>query len=586
MNAKHDLVRSLDRGARAIIDAVTYSSAVRAGAGARPIGGAVCAGVVRYLGLTGVRGEGGEEREALAREIAADARSLLALQNPDGTIDGSNIRTPPDTGFVMETVGAALLALREVYGTQIPSPALADVVAGANEFMRRAATALVTGGVHTPNHRWVVSSALAFAYRLYGRSEYLARIDEWLTEGIDIDEDGQYSEHSSGIYSAVSSSALLNVALLLGRDELLEPVRRNLETTLLLAQPDGRIDTTASRRQDQYDTTLRWFNYYVPLRVLAAIDGNPRFAAAARSLERWNGDHGTPLSGHAIAFFAFPAMRAALPGGDTATVPTDFAAIFAESGLYRERRGEVAVTIFGGHDRWSDGEVTPEVSGRAGNPTFLTFCVGPASIRWVRIVPRFFNIGYLRPRMVSPGAGLCRLEAAREVGYFQPLPPEKRRPDGRYALTTGDGRFWSATDLPERARSNVQSVGLSIAVRSAGSRCEVAFEGRSTTAVALCVEIAVDPESAVEVEGWNAEPRRATVENGTSQIDITLEAQRGDPWIPAERDYGDHDRMRRAMEREKHRPPLQIIHGSFLVPGTAILTLSGRPGSRERGTGA
>ena len=579
MNSKNDLVGGLDRGARAVIDAVAYSSAVRDGGGARPIGAAICAGVVRYLGY----GDGGEDRETLAREIAADARSLLALQNPDGTIDGSNIRTPPDTGFVMETVGAALVGLREIYGTQVPPGALRDAVAAADEFMHRAAAALVTGGVHTPNHRWVVSSALAFAYRLYGRPEYRARIEEWLSEGIDIDRDGQYSEHSAGIYSAVSSAALLNVALLLRRDELLEPVRRNLETTLLLAQPDGRIDTTASRRQDQYDTTLRWFNYYVPFRVLAAVDGNPRFAAAARSLERWNGDRGAPLADHAIAFFAFPAMRTPLPDGGASALPTDFAVVLAESGLYRERRGEAAITVFGGHDRWPNGDVTPEASGRAGNPTFLTFCAGSASIRWVRVVPRFFNVGYLRPHMLSTDAGLCRLETVREVGYFQPLPPDKRRTDGRYELTTGDGRFWSATDLPERELSNVQSLELSIEVRMTGRRCEVAFEGRSSTTVALCVEIATAPDAAIEMEHWDVGTRRATVGAGASAIEIALDAEHPDPWVPAERDYGGMDRMRRAMEHEVHRRSLGTIHGSFLVPGAATLTLEGRSDAGETG---
>lgn len=582
MNPKTDSLRGLDRGARAVIDTVRYSPAVRDGGGARPIGANICAGVVRYLSLD----DNGAEGETLAREIAADARALLALQNPDGTIDGSNIRTPPDTGFVMETVGAALVALREIGGTKIPAGALSDAVAAADEFMRRAASALVTGGVHTPNHRWVVCSALAFAYRLHRRPEYLARIDQWLSEGIDIDEDGQYSERSAGIYSAVSSAALVNVALLLGRDELLEPVRRNLEATLMLVQPDGRIDTTASRRQDQYDTTLEWFNYYVPFRVLAAVDGNPRFAAAVRFLERHSGDRNAPLAGHAIAFFAFPEMRIALNGDGVSAIPTDFAVVLTEAGLYRERRGQTAVTVFGGHDRWPDGQVTPEASGRAGNPSFLTVCTGSASIRWVRIVPRFFNVGYLRFGMVSADEGLCRLEAAREVGYFQPLPPQKRRDDGRYELTTGDGRFWSATDLPERERSNVQSVGLSIAIRTTGSKCEVAFDGRSSTSVALCVEIAVDPESVIELERWNAAPRRARVGNGASRIDITLDAQRSDPWIPAERDYGDQDRTRRAMEREKHQRSLRVIHGSFLVPGTATLTLGGWSEPREPGNGA
>jgi len=564
---------------RAAIDTVRYSSTGRESAGARALAGSICNGVVCYLNPASEH----TGNEALAAEIRRDAEALLAQQNADGTIDGGNIRTPPDTGFVMEALGAALTAVRNAYGDEIPSAELRAAVELGDRFMKRGAAALVTGGIHTPNHRWVVCSALAFAHYLYGESSYRERIDEWLAEGIDLDEDGQYCEHSAGIYSAVSSRALLNVALLLGRDELLEPVRRNLETTLLLAQPDGRIETVASRRQDQYDTTNRWSHYYVPLRVLAAIDGNARFAAAVASLEAMaasetagDADAVSPLAHYAITFFSFSEMTVKFPPADIASLPNEFSVLLGRSGLYRERHGQCALSIFGGHDRWPDGEVTPEVSGRAGNPTWLTFCAGAASIRWVRILPRFFTIGYLRPRLVSQDGSITHLEISREIGYFQPLAAEERRPDGRYELSTGDGRFWSAIDLDKRELTNVQSVGVSIAVHPRGDGCDVDITADASTPLAFCVEIAADPNSTVTGGDWDAGVHGTTIQNGASAIRVELQSDRPVPWVPTDRDYGDMERMRRLAEREIHAgAQLQIVHASFEAPGSARLSIRG-----------
>ena len=248
--------------------------------------------LVSGLAASGSRYRGSPE---IADRLSRASRALLALQHADGTIDlpTTNFHSPPDTAFVLEPVCASLSVVRRTR-PEVPPQAVADL----ERFARAAGEALVVGGIHTPNHRWVVCAALARLHALFPDSRYVARIDEWLAEGIDIDADGQFSERSTSVYSPTCDRALLTVARLLGRDALLEPVRRNLEMTLFYLHADGDVATEASRRQDQYRRGSP-AGYHLPYRVLALRDGNGRFAAAARLIEAKEGD---ALAGNLIHF--------------------------------------------------------------------------------------------------------------------------------------------------------------------------------------------------------------------------------------------------------------------------------------------
>ena len=88
---------------------------------------------------------------------------------------------------------------------------------------------MIDRGFHTPNHRWVVCSALAQAMTLFPEVEAGAYLGRILAETVDINEDGEYTERSTGVYNAVCNRSLRFMADHLGRPDLLDPVRRNLE---------------------------------------------------------------------------------------------------------------------------------------------------------------------------------------------------------------------------------------------------------------------------------------------------------------------------------------------------------------------
>jgi hypothetical protein len=369
---------------------------------------------------------------------------LESQQNPDGSLDGEfaggNPQSPPDSAFALRHVAQAYALLENA-----PDEPGAKVRAGLRGLLERGARILRTGGVHTPNHRWVICGALATLQAVRPASANVDRIDAWLGDGIDQDADGQFSERST-IYSGVTVEGLLDVARQLGRPALLGPVRRNLEFWLHAMDPNGELATLASRRQDQQLREPRRISaYYVPLRFLALRDQDGRFAAAVRAIER---DDAARITDHLAEWMLWPELRAELP--PSAPLPDDFARHFPDSGMVHLRRGAVTATVFGGGD-WA--AVHDISSGLSTNPTFFRFRKGAAVLESVRFAPAFFNLGYFRSEglTVLPGDAGYRLAQTQRAAYYQPLPPEHRRADGLYPLTN-DGRFYSRMDFPHRPR--------------------------------------------------------------------------------------------------------------------------------------
>ena len=127
------------------------------------------------------------------------AKGLLNLQHEDGTVDllSANFHSTPDLGFTIYPLSLAwsIMGKNEKlnYG---------EFPAIMKQYLFKAGKALTVGGIHTPNHRWVVSGALAWLDTFFPNPEYRARIEQWLAEKIDIDPDGQYNERSTAGYTS------------------------------------------------------------------------------------------------------------------------------------------------------------------------------------------------------------------------------------------------------------------------------------------------------------------------------------------------------------------------------------------------
>jgi len=379
---------------------------------------------------------------------------LQQRQHADGTIDllTTNFHSTPDTAFVVEPLCLSYSLLAKA-----PHPATEKCRSLLKPFLRQAGEALTIGGIHTPNHRWVVCMALARLHTLFPNANYVQRIDEWLAEKIDIDPDGQYHEKSTNIYSPLTNRCLITVARLLDRPDLYEPVRRNLEMTLYYLHPNGEVATEASGRQDQYQTgTLR--NYFYPYHYMARHDDNGRFAAVSQMIPQqvewsslvqnlgyWQEDE-----------------RLSEPLPTSLPLPENYFKTFPHSKLVRIRRGERDATIL------------------ADNPIFFTFQKGEAVLQGVRLASAFFGKGQFKAESVEEQDGVYVLQQRLEAPYYQPFPKDR----------LPDDVDWAKMPREERPKSEVQELVTKMEIRETNNGFQLTFDISGTDNVPLAIELA------------------------------------------------------------------------------------------------
>lgn len=377
---------------------------------------------------------------------------LLKLQYDDGTIDllSTNFHSTPDTAFLVKRLTNAYKLVERSETKNV-----AALQAKIKTFLLKAGDALSVGGVHTPNHRWVVSGALASLYSLWPDKKYLNRIEQWLAEGIDIDSDGQYNERSTYIYSSLSDRVLITIAQYTGKSYLLDYVRKNLDMTRFYVHPNAEIVTDASGRQDKA-IVGGMENYYYPYRYLAITDNNPQYAGMCELIAKTAPEK---MIYHLDYLLVETVLWKELPKGTPP--PTRYVKAFPHSGLVRIRE-----------ENWDSSII-------AKNPTFLTFMKGNAVIQGIRLASSFFGKGQFMTEEVKQMGESWKLTQHLEGPYYQPLPPNR---------LPGDGD-WEKMPRAERPQSEIQKLDTTVTVRKTDSGMELEITSEGTDRVPLAVEI-------------------------------------------------------------------------------------------------
>ncbi|MEU2336237.1 hypothetical protein ABZ608_22010 [Streptomyces sp. NPDC013172] len=458
----------------------------------------------------------GSERAVAA--ALTHLRALRSLQTASGLFaGGDNVQSPPDSAFTVNDVcDAHVLAAGA-------GPALADVTAALADIAGAAAGPLLTGGVHTPNHRWELSAALARLHRSFPDARLLARAEEWLAEGVDIDADGLYSERSANYAAHVSNPSLLLLADVLGRTDLSDAVERNLTATLDLIRPDGTVETVHSRRQDQHHP-FPLASYLPHYRLLAIRTGRGDFARAAR-LAAADGVTDPDLLAQTLLT---PDLCRALPAPDAEQLPRD--RYLPTARLAAHVSATAHTVVYGGSDVPEHRRVR---SGLACNPTFLRLFAGAAVLDAVRLSRGFFDLGPFRAAHVERLAdNRYRLTQTLTAAYYQPLPQDRRRHDGAYRLVD-DGRFSAAMAFPDRPQDEVShTTRVEVDLRDDGADLRIDISGpRVPWALELTFRPGGEPQGAVPLgDGrWCLTTGPLTYRVGDDEIRVEVAVETGEP---------------------------------------------------------
>lgn len=401
----------------------------------------------------------GELKQRL--ELAAAMMRRFQADNGNSLLLTTNFNSTPDTAFLTYGMAGSAHIARQAGAREIE--------ALTHEWRRRAVHGMTTSGVHTPNHRWVVCSALALLHALEPDPAAVRRVDQWLAEGIDIDEDGQYTERSTGTYNPVTNRALIVTADRLNRPALLEPVRRNLAAMMYLMHPNGEVVTEISRRQDQ-GTRVTMGAYWFALQYMAVKDRQPQWGALARQ----HADRGALRS--LSTLLQFPSLRGPVPAGP---LPDNYEKLFPALQVARIRRGPSSATLM-----------------LANDSRFLQVRRGDAVIEAIRFATAFFGKGQFVPQQGSKQGNSYVLTQKLDAGYYQPFDPPRR-------ITTET--YDNTREL--RRRTEVCTMEHRATVTETGKGFRVRIQAHGTEWVPVAVEIHL--RDGMQVEGASPAPKVA-----------------------------------------------------------------------------
>ncbi|MBD2846520.1 hypothetical protein IDH44_15070 [Paenibacillus sp. IB182496] len=401
----------------------------------------------------------------LLPDLEEAAQGLLDTQLASGCVSlmDCNIDSPPDTAFAVHRVALQYEAI-----SRLGDDRLRTTGEALRQFMSRAAPCLLEGGVHTPNHRWVMCGALARMEAVFGGQAFRERAFAYLSEGFDLTAYGEWTERSNAVYNPVCAIHLYDVAVQFGHAASLEAIRRNLYMMTHMLHPGNAVVTEYSGRQDRARTMPLNARYYIICRLMAHQDRDATMASLAQAaadsgLERADANlllyrllypealrHPEPASALSESYTVLygEGNHAAVPQ----TVPYRGMPAGHPHGapVLRHREGKLSVTVM------------------AAQPEWLYVQYGQARMTGLKLVAGWFGMGGASfPTIVRVDDRIYRLHVELEGHYRQPLPE---------LHTSGLGGRYVEMPHQLREKSHVSRLELDIEIRLIQGGVEVEWE--------------------------------------------------------------------------------------------------------------
>ena len=279
--------------------------------------------------------------EALLERMLLNLDYVDSQQHENGLFDyiTCNFFSAPDTAFC---IGIILPALQFLRGKQDLTAGESILLARLEKIIHAGGKGLLEGGFHTPNHRWAIASLLATCGKLFGEQNLTDGAFIYLNEGIDCNDDGEYSEKSAGNYNAVNNEAMLLLAQALDDPSYEQHVIRNLRMMLTYWEPDESIFTANSTRFDKdrvvYPDQYYWFYLY-----LGAKYGISEFIAMANHIFEVIQDKNLLAPDFLMHYMLNPELIDY--EAEQSGTPLTYHAYYADSGIARVRRDGFTYTV-------------------------------------------------------------------------------------------------------------------------------------------------------------------------------------------------------------------------------------------------
>lgn len=330
---------------------------------------------------------------------------------------------------------------------------------------------LINGGHRTPNHRWMMSASAANIYNITGNEELRKLAEKYLDEGIDIDEYGEFTERSPGMYNEVNDNALFELARELGRDDLYDHLKANMDLFFNYIEPDGTIFTQNSARKDkgENDPGMAFYPtryFYIYLQG-AYFMKDSKYAAFAHQVMEQTIKYGRAVPDVLWLYMVYDELQDYEP--EIAEIRHEYEMYNPVSSIYRKVEDDFSVSIIGN------------------NANFLFMQKGDLKC-YARLCASFFMLAQFKPEKVIKDGDELVLSFSAEDKYWKAF--DEKPPTS----------VWKEMDHGARRTCNPQKLTITVRIKVTGKTIDMNIKTEGTDRVPFKAEFIVTGGSDVTGE--------------------------------------------------------------------------------------
>lgn len=333
--------------------------------------------------------------------IMAGLSYIGRCQHENGLFDyiDCNFDSAPDTAFCIKR----LLPVVHYLETHQDTSEEKNMYESIREIVQKGARGILSGGFHTPNHRWAIASNLMECGKLFQDEEMIQGAERYLRETIDCNDDGEYTEKSAGNYNRINNDAMLTLGDTTGEEIYYDHAVRNLTMMITYLEPDGSIFTSNSTRQDR-GKAIYPRDYYMNYLILGYEKQIPEFLCMANRIMELVEEKQMLAPDCLIQLMNRPELIAV--EYDNNTVIEEYEKFYKDSGIVRVRHPEYAYTIM------------------KGSSGFLFFRGKKLSMQ-IKVCGSFFRHRAFQPEVLQQQNAGYHLEQQMQGSYYLPLGEEQ-----------------------------------------------------------------------------------------------------------------------------------------------------------------